>query len=110
MARRVSSSNCNAGVPTEQFPTHQLKQDKMSYSYYLLCTNCTTLMYIIVINVMYSYIMLNTIKPTYLMTDYCLHGTAPISLYVDEQFSCNNFYDSYINTNSFAFKTEESVG
>ncbi len=71
---------CNAGVPTEKFPTHQQKQDKMSYSYYLLCTNCATLMYINAINVMYTYIMLHTIKPTYLMTVYCLRGAAPIGL------------------------------
>ncbi len=49
--------NCNVGVPAEQFPTHQPKQNKTSYSYYLLCTNCTTLMYINVINIMYRYRM-----------------------------------------------------
>ncbi len=37
-------------------------------------------MYINVMNVMYTYIMLRTIKPTYLVTIYCLRGTAPISL------------------------------
>jgi hypothetical protein len=73
--------NCNAGVPTEQFPTtHQPKQDKTSYLYFLLCTNCTTLMHINVISVTYTYIMLCTIKPTYLVTVYCLRGAAPISL------------------------------
>ncbi len=41
-----------------------------------------------VINVMYIYIMLCTIKPTYLMTVYCLHGAAPIGLYVEHT---NNF-------------------
>jgi hypothetical protein len=41
-----------------------------------------TLMYINVINVTYTYIMLHTIKSTYLMTVYCLHGAAPISLYL----------------------------
>ncbi len=70
--------NCNAGVPAEQFPTHQPKQDITFYSYYLLCTYCTTLLYINVINVMYTNIMLCTIKPTYLMTVYCLRGAAPI--------------------------------
>jgi hypothetical protein len=39
-----------------------------------------TLMYINVINVMYTYIMLRNIKPTYLMTFYWLHGAAPIGL------------------------------
>jgi hypothetical protein len=37
-------------------------------------------MYIYVINVMYTYIMLRTIKPTYLMTVYCPRGAAPIGL------------------------------
>jgi hypothetical protein len=39
-----------------------------------------TLMYINVINVAYTYIILRTIKPTYLMTVYCLCGAAPIGL------------------------------
>ncbi len=54
--------------------TLQVPPGKMSYSYYLLCTNCTTLMYIDVINVMYTYIMLRTMKPTYLMTVYWLRS------------------------------------
>ncbi len=37
-------------------------------------------MYINVINVTYSYIMIRTIKATYLMTVYCLRGAAPINL------------------------------
>ncbi len=39
-------------------------------------------MYINVINVTYTYIILRTIKPTYLMTVYYLRGAAPIGLYV----------------------------
>ena len=72
--------NCNARAPAEQFPSHKPKQDKMSYLYYLLCTNHKTLTYINVINVTYTYIMVHTIKPTYLMTVYCLRGAAPIGL------------------------------
>jgi hypothetical protein len=37
-------------------------------------------MHINVINVTYTYIMLHTIKPTYLMTVYCLCGAAPNGL------------------------------
>ncbi len=37
-------------------------------------------MYINVINVMYTYIMVHTIKSTYLLAVYCLHGAAPIGL------------------------------
>jgi hypothetical protein len=51
-----------------------------------------TLMYINVINVMYTYIMytyimLCTIKPTYLMTVSCLRGAAPIGLLVMKTLS-----------------------
>ncbi len=93
--------NCNAGVPAERFPTHQPKQDNTSYLNYLLCTNCTTFMYINiitvtytyimlrtinVINVTHTYIMLRTIKPTYLMTVHCLRGAALIGLCLEKTF------------------------
>ncbi len=77
--------NCDAGSPHRAIPYTSAKQDKMSYSNYVLCTNCTTLMYINVINVTYTYIMLHTIKPTHLMTVYCLSGAAPIGLSQESQ-------------------------
>jgi hypothetical protein len=41
-----------------------------------------TLMYINVINVTYTYIMLCTINPTYLITVYILRGAALMGLYM----------------------------
>ncbi len=94
------NSNCNAGVLVEQFPTHQPKQDEMSYSYCLQCTNCTTLMYINVINVTYTYIMLCTIQSTYFMIVYCLMAQ-PLSAYCNKKWIY--ILCMWNNTNSYEF-------
>ncbi len=47
-------------------------------------------MHIIVIYVMYTYIMLRNIKPTYLMTVYCLCGAALIGLFLKKKSKFSN--------------------
>jgi hypothetical protein len=57
-------------------------------------------MYINVIHVTYTYIMLRTIKPTYVMTVYCLRGAAPIGLLGTVQPAC--FHVSFMAIQSGA--------
>ncbi len=52
-------------------------------------------MYINVINVTYTYIMLRTIKPTYLMSVYCLRGAAPIGLLFKSLSKFDKFLPKY---------------